>query len=86
MSTGYMKLLLVWVAKGPRAKECHKWWKAPSVQGWIPIPDDEDEKLQEALDISRREAEFQIMAEEHYKHGGGGGRGGVRGFFRKVTS
>jgi hypothetical protein len=58
------------------------------VQSTIPIPDDEDEELQEALEISRREAEFQRTAGEHYEHGGGsGGRGGgVRGFFRRATS
>jgi hypothetical protein len=34
----------------------------------IPIPDDEDEKLQEALEVSTCEVEFQ--------RGGGGGGGG----------
>jgi hypothetical protein len=28
------------------------------VQSTIPIPDDEDEELQEVLEVSRREAEF----------------------------
>jgi hypothetical protein len=60
------------------------------VQSTIPIPDDEDEELQEAVEVSRREAEFQRRVGECYEHGGGsgvgGGRGGVRGFFRRATS
>jgi hypothetical protein len=58
------------------------------VQSTIPIPDDEDEELQEALEVSRREVEFQRRAGERYEHGGGsgGGGGGVRGFFRRATS
>jgi hypothetical protein len=58
------------------------------VQSTIPIPDDEDEELQEALEVSRREAEFQRRAGERYEHGGGsgGGGGGVRELFRRATS
>jgi hypothetical protein len=52
----------------------------------IPIPDDEDEELQERLEFSRREAKFQRRVGEHYEHGGGSGGGGVRGFFRRATS
>jgi hypothetical protein len=62
----------------------------------MPLSDDEDEKLQEAVEVSRREAEFQRRAGECYEHsggsgaraggGGGGGGRGVRGFFRRVTS
>jgi hypothetical protein len=54
----------------------------------MPLSDDEDEELQEAVEVSRREAEFQRRARERYEHGGGsgGGGGGVRGFFRRVTS
>jgi hypothetical protein len=43
------------------------------VQSTIPIPDDEDEELQEVLEVSRREAEFQRRVGEHYEHGGGSG-------------
>jgi hypothetical protein len=47
------------------------------VQNTISEPDDEDKKLQEVLELSRSEAEFQRMVGQHYKHGGGsGGRGG----------
>jgi hypothetical protein len=56
------------------------------VQNTIPIPDDEDEELQEVLEISRREAEFQRRTGEHYEHGGESGGGGVKGFFRRATS
>jgi hypothetical protein len=58
------------------------------VQSMIPIPDDEDEELQEAVQVLRREAEFQRKAGERYEHGGGSGAGGggVRGFFRRATS
>jgi hypothetical protein len=46
------------------------------VQITIPEPDDEDEELQEVLEVSRREAEFQRRAGQQYEHGGGsGGRG-----------
>jgi hypothetical protein len=52
------------------------------------VSDDEDEELQEAVEVSRREAEFQKRAGERYEHGGGSGAGGggVRGFFRRATS
>jgi hypothetical protein len=58
------------------------------VQSTIPIPDDKDEELQEALEVLRHEAGFQRRAGERYEHcgGSGGGGGGVRGFFRRATS
>jgi hypothetical protein len=58
------------------------------VQSTMPLSNDEDEKLQEAVEVSRREAEFQRRAGDRYEHGGGsgagggGGGGGVREFFR----
>jgi hypothetical protein len=39
----------------------------------IPEPDDEDEKLQEVLEVSRHEAEFQRKAGQHCEHDGGSG-------------
>jgi hypothetical protein len=48
------------------------------VQSTIPETDDEDEKLQEVLEVSRRETKFQRRAGEHYEHGGGSGGGGGR--------
>jgi hypothetical protein len=58
------------------------------VQSTMPLFDDEDEKLHEAVEVSRREAEFQRRAGQRYEHDGGSGAGGggVRGFFRRVTS
>jgi hypothetical protein len=59
------------------------------VQSKIPEPDDKDEELQEVLELSRREAEFQRRVGQHYEHGGrsgGGGGGGVKGLFRRATS
>jgi hypothetical protein len=56
------------------------------VQNTIPEPDDEDEELQEVLELSRREAEFQRRAGQYYEHGGGSGGGGVKGLFRRATS
>jgi macrodomain Ter protein organizer (MatP/YcbG family) len=58
------------------------------VQSTMPLSDDEDEELQEAVEVSRREAEFQRRAGERYEHGGGSGAGGggVRRFFRRTTS
>jgi hypothetical protein len=58
------------------------------VQSTMPLSDDEDEELQEAVEVSRHEAEFQRRAGERYEHGGrsGAGGGGVRGFFRRATS
>jgi hypothetical protein len=42
------------------------------------LSDDEDEELQEAVEVSMREAEFQRRSGERYEHGGGSGaRGGV---------
>jgi hypothetical protein len=41
------------------------------VQSIIPEPDDEDEELQEVLEVSRREAEFQRRMGDHYEHCGG---------------
>jgi hypothetical protein len=56
----------------------------------MPLSDDEDEELQEAVEVSRHEAEFQRRAEVRYEHGGEsgarGGGGGVQGFFRRATS
>jgi hypothetical protein len=89
MPTGHTELLLIWVAKGPRAKEGYKWWKAPSSAKHIPEPDDEDDELHEVLEVSRHETEFQRMVREHYEHGGGngGGRGWsrIKGLFRRCT-
>jgi hypothetical protein len=46
----------------------------------MPLSDDEDEKLQEVVEVLRREAKFQKRAGERYEHGGGsGGRGRWRG-------
>jgi hypothetical protein len=60
------------------------------VQSTIPEPDNEDEKLQEVLELSMHEAEFQRRAGQHYEHGGGSGGGGegggVKGLFRRATS
>jgi hypothetical protein len=60
------------------------------VQSMLPLSDDEDEELQEAVEVSRHEAEFQRRAGERYEHGGGsgagGGGGGVRIFFRRAMS
>jgi hypothetical protein len=59
------------------------------VQSTIAEPDDEDEELQEVLELSRHEAEFQRRAGQHYEHGGGNGRGGgggvVKGLFGRAT-
>jgi hypothetical protein len=47
------------------------------VQRTILAPDDEDEELQEVLELSRHEAEFQRRVGQHYEHdGGSGGREG----------
>jgi hypothetical protein len=46
------------------------------VQSTMPLSDVEDEELQEAIKVSRREAEFQRRAGERYEHGGGSGAGG----------
>jgi hypothetical protein len=46
------------------------------VQSTIPEPDDEDGELQEELEVSRREAEFQRRIGDHYEHDGGSGGGG----------
>jgi hypothetical protein len=57
------------------------------VQSTIPLSDNEDEELQEAIEVSRCEAEFQRRAGERYEHCGGSGvgGGGVQGFFRRAT-
>jgi hypothetical protein len=47
------------------------------VQSKIPEPDDENEELQEVLEVSRREAEFQRRAGQHYERGGGSEGGGL---------
>jgi hypothetical protein len=42
----------------------------------MPLSDDEDGELQDVVEVSMREAEFQRRAGECYEHGGGsGGRG-----------
>jgi hypothetical protein len=60
------------------------------VQSTIPEPDDEDEELQEVLEVSRCEAEFQRRLGQHYEHGGGseGEEGEVesKGLCRRATS
>jgi hypothetical protein len=58
------------------------------VQSTMPLSNDEDEELHEAVEVSRREAEFQRRVGECYEHGGGSGTGGgrVQGFFRRATS
>jgi hypothetical protein len=60
------------------------------VQSTVPKLNDEDEELHEMLEVSRREAEFQRRARQHYEHGvgsgGGGGGGGIKGLFRRATS
>jgi hypothetical protein len=58
------------------------------VQSTMPLSEDEDEELQEAVEVSRREAEFQRRVGQRYEHDGGSGAGGggVRGFFRRATS
>jgi hypothetical protein len=56
------------------------------VQSTIPKLNDEDEELHEVLEVSRREAEFQRRARQHYEHGVGSGGGGVKGLFRRATS
>jgi hypothetical protein len=59
------------------------------VQSMMALSNGEDEELQEAVEVSRREAKFQRRAGERYEHGGGsgagGGGGGLRGFFRRAT-
>jgi hypothetical protein len=69
-------------------KKAKKTERFHRVQSTIPLSDNEDEELQEAVEVSRCEAEFQRRAGERYKHGGGSGvrGGGVRGFFRRATS
>jgi hypothetical protein len=59
--------------KAKKEKRFHR------VQSTMPLFDDEDKKLQEAVKILRREAEFQKRAGEHYEHGGGSGGGGGEG-------
>jgi hypothetical protein len=56
------------------------------VQNTIPEPDDADEELQEVLEVSRHEAEFQRRTGQHCKHGDGSGGGGVNGLFMRDTS
>jgi hypothetical protein len=64
------------------------------VESTVPIANDKDEELQDVLEVSRREAEFQRRVGKRYEHGdesrGGGGsasRGrGIRGFLRRATS
>jgi hypothetical protein len=46
------------------------------VQNTIPVLD-EDEELHEALEASRRDAEFERRMRDHYEHGGGSGGGGA---------
>jgi hypothetical protein len=64
------------------------------VESTVPIANDKDEELQDVLEVSRREAEFQRRVGERYEHGGesrgGGGSAsggrGIRGFLRRATS
>jgi hypothetical protein len=49
------------------------------VQSTMPLSDDEDEKLQEAVEVLSCEAEFQRRAGERYEHGGRSGQGEVEG-------
>jgi hypothetical protein len=53
------------------------------VQSTMPLSDDEHEELQEVVEVSSREAEFQRRAGEHYEHDGGSGAGGGGGEYRK---
>jgi hypothetical protein len=46
------------------------------MQSTMPLSDDEDDELHEAVEVSRREAGFQRRAGERYEHGGGSGAGG----------
>jgi hypothetical protein len=70
----------------------HEWKKVINeerlhlVESMIPLLDHKDEELQEALEVSRHEVEFQRRTVERYEHGSGSGGGGVRGFFRRATS
>jgi hypothetical protein len=48
------------------------------VQSTMPLSDNEDKELQDAVEVSRREAEFQRRARERYEHGGGSGAWGGR--------
>jgi hypothetical protein len=45
------------------------------VQSTMPPSDDEDEELQEAVEVSRREAEFQRRVGERYEHSDRSGAG-----------
>jgi hypothetical protein len=45
------------------------------VQSTMPLSNDEDDELHEAVEVSRREAEFQRRAGERYEDGGGSGAG-----------
>jgi hypothetical protein len=76
MPIGHTELLLTWVAKDPERKKAINNKRLHRVQSTIPEPDDEDEELQEVLEVSRREAEFQRRIGDHYEHGGGSGGGG----------
>jgi hypothetical protein len=49
------------------------------VQSTMPLSDDDDEELQEAVEVLRHEAEFQKRAGERYEHDGGSGAGGECG-------
>jgi hypothetical protein len=55
------------------------------VQSTIPEPNDEDEELQEVLEVSSPEVEFQRRVGQHYEHAGGSGGGGIKGLFRRAT-
>jgi hypothetical protein len=56
------------------------------VQSTIPEPDDEDLELHEVFEVSSRETEIHTRVGQHDEHGGGSGRGGVNGLFRRATS
>jgi hypothetical protein len=59
----------------------HEWKKVIDeerlhlVESMIPLLDHKDEELQEALEVSRHEVEFQRRTVERYEHGSGSGGG-----------
>jgi hypothetical protein len=55
------ELQRIWERKKAKKEERFYW-----VQSMMPLSDDEDEELQEAVEVLRREAEFQRRAGECY--------------------